>query len=309
MEKRVILLLTLFIGLYGFTNAQTEEELKAQKAEKQSQISNLEGQLGALKGEIAEINAKLLEWPRWEKAAFGVLGLNFNGFKNWLSRTQPNIDASSIGLSLNGYANYLTKKSFWRNGANINMGWAKIDDKDNQNDVDEFQSSADAINITSLYGYKFTKQFAASALAEYRSTIVNNFNNPGYLDFGVGATWNPSPSLVVVIHPLNYNLVFSDDSFDYQSSLGAKIVADFTREVLPGFTWKSNLSTFQSYKSSDLSNWTWINSLAISYFKGIGIGLEYGLRNNKQEALAAGLDNNPVQTYYNVGLSYSIGTK
>ena len=313
--KKSLLLLGIILSTSFFALGQTEEELKTQKAEKQAEVATLQGQIDALNGEIAGIDAQLVQFPRWENGAFGVFGLGFNGFNDWLSRAQPNITSTNIGIGLNGFANYFTEKSFWRNSGNINMGWLSVDDKDNPNDSDTLQSTSDAINISSLYGYKFSDKLAASALGEYRSTIVSNFNNPGYLDFGVGATWTPISNLVVVIHPLNYNFVFSNQAFDFESSLGAKIVADYTAKLAGKVDWKSNLSTFQSYKGSDLSNWTWINSIAFNVAKGFGVGAELGLRSNKQEALAAeaaGRDlggDNPLQTYYVVGLTYNISTK
>ena len=45
------------------------------------------------------------------------------------------------------------------------------------------------------------------------------------------------------------------------------------------------MSVFQSYKTANLSNWTWTNSFGYTLWKGIGVGFELGLRNNKQEAL------------------------
>jgi len=117
-----------------------------------------------------------------------------------------------------------------------------------------------------------------------------------------------------VIHPLNYNFVFSDGAYDFKSSLGAKIVADYTAEIIPGLAWKSNLSAFVSYEDpNELSNWTWVNGLSTAV-NGVGIGVEIGLRNNKQEARALDLSDsngafvNPLQTYWVVGLSYGLST-
>ena len=171
--------------------------------------------------------------------------------------------------------------------------------------------------LTSLYGRNITKTLAASGLAEYRTTVLNNFNDPGYLDLGIGATWTPIQDLIVVIHPLNYNFVFSkgDDSV-FESSLGAKIVADYTRKI-GAISFKTNLSMFQSYKSSDLSNVTWTNSFGYTLWKGIGVGFDFGLRSNKQEALNYALNQDPatatsfddvdnkLQTYWMAGLNYS----
>ena len=199
----------------------------------------------------------------------------------------------------------------------------KINDKDSELDEEGFQETTDVFNITSLYGRKLSEKWAISALAEYRTTILDNFNDPGYLDFGVGATWTPIKNLVVVIHPLNYNLVFSKgNNTAFESSLGAKIVADYTRQI-GAVSFKSNLSMFQSYESSNLSNWTWINSFSYTLWKKIGVGFDVGLRDNKQESLnfqrgglADGVDpetltfdsddfDNELQTYWLLGLSYA----
>jgi hypothetical protein len=72
--------------------------------------------------------------------------------------------------------------------------------------------------------------------------------------------------------------------------------------------WKSNLSAFLSYEGSDLSNYTWVNSFSTAV-KGVGIGLDIGLRSNKQEALARGREDNPLQSYWLLGLSYAISSK
>ena len=138
---------------------------------------------------------------------------------------------------------------------------------------------------------------------------MDNFNDPGYLDLGFGATWTPIENLVVVIHPANYNFVFSSGETVFDSSFGAKIVADYTREF-GAINFKSNFSAFQSYKDSDLSNWTWTNSFAYTLWKMIGIGFDFALRSNKQEAAnAQGVDlgdaDNKLQSYYTIGLSYA----
>ncbi|MGI9552698.1 MAG: DUF3078 domain-containing protein, partial [Aurantibacter sp.] len=88
---------------------------------------------------------------------------------------------------------------------------------------------------------------------------------------------------------------FAKDDTAYESSAGAKIVVDYTKQ-LGAVNFKTNFSTFQSYKSSNLSNWTWINSLGYTFWKGIGLGFEFGLRNNKQEELANALAQTPVPT-------------
>lgn len=305
----------VFIGVCLFTitatYSQTLEELKAQKASKKDSIAAIQGRVNALQGQIDAL-------PGWKKGIFGTIGANLSGSNNWYSQGTPNNASGNIGISVNGFANLEQDKFFWKNSGNINLQWVKLDDKDNPDDDDSFNGTTDVFNITSLYGYKLSKNFAISALGEYRTSIINNFNDPGYLDLGIGATWTPISDMVVVIHPLNYNFVFSSTDAIYESSTGAKIVVDYTKK-LGAVNFKTNFSTFQSYKNGNLSNWTWINSFGYTLWKGIGLGFEFGLRSNKQEALdyalnkaptpvpTATLDNieNKTQSYWLFGLNYS----
>jgi uncharacterized coiled-coil protein SlyX len=318
MKQYILLGLLLSIIAIHSLGAQTVEEMQAEKTAKeaelatlQTQLNELTGKVDALSADVATLTNKLTPYPRWDKGLLGNLGLSFANFSDWLPKEQPNTSAINIGFTANAFINGDYEKSFWRNGANLTLGWLRFDDQDNPDDIDEFQVSADAFNITSLYGYKLSEKLAISTLGEYRTSILDGkFNNPGYLDIGIGATWTPVTDLVVVIHPLNYNFVFADDvdGFEYQSSLGAKIVADYTLAITKNINWKSNLSAFLSYEGNDLSNYTWVNSFSTAV-KGIGIGLDIGLRSNQQEATAAKLDDNPLQSYWILGLSYAISSK
>lgn len=316
MKKVSILLVGLLFVSSQFLVAQTVEELQAQKEMKASELSKLEtelaeltGKVEGLQGEVASITEQLTPYPRWNNGLLGNIGMNFSGFTDWLSKDKPNVSAVSIGIAGTAFANGEYEKSFWRNSANLTLGWLKFDDKDNPDDIDEFQVSADAFSLSSLFGWKLSDKWAISTLGEYRTSVLDDrFNDPGYLDIGAGVTWTPVSDLVVVIHPLNYNFVFSSAEFDFKSSLGAKIVADYTKKITENIAWKSNLSAFMSYEGSDLSNWTWVNSFSTAY-KGIGIGFDVGLRNNKQESLAAEKTDNPLQSYWIFGLSYALTSK
>lgn len=304
--KKIILLFAVALCTIS-TYAQTEEELKALKATKMDSIAAIQARANAIQGQIDAL-------PGWKKGAFGTIGANLSSFDKWYSQGSPNVNSGNIGATLNAFANLKREKYFWRNNLNVNLQWVKFDNKDIDTDNDSFQEATDVFNIQSLYGYKLTEKLAVSTLGEYRTTILNNFNDPGYLDFGIGATWTPIENLVVVVHPLNYNFVFSngDDSV-FESSLGAKIVADYTRQI-GAISFKSNLSAFQSYKSSNLSNYTWINSFGYTLWKNIGVGFEFGLRGNHQEAVnfASALDpaasfdtvDNELQSYWLLGLNY-----
>ncbi len=308
--RKVILMGAFLVGAFTMT-AQTEEELKVDLANKKDSI-------GAIQGRADAIQAQIDALPGWKVGAFGTIGGSISEFNNWFAQGIPNNSSGNIGFTVNAFANLQQEKFFWRNSLNTNLNWVKLDNQDDPNDEDGFRQATDVFNLSSLYGQKLSEKLAISGLAEYRTTILSNFNDPGYLDFGVGATWTPIPNLVVVVHPLNYNFVFANDNTIFNSSLGAKIVADYTRQI-GAVSFKTNLSAFQSYESSDLSNWTWTNSFAYTLWKKIGVGFDFGLRNNRQETLnfvrnlAATPDpnatfenlDNEVQSYWTLGLSYA----
>jgi hypothetical protein len=305
MKKISILLLFAFIGFS--INAQTAEELKKEQAPKKTKISKLQGEVNALQAKIDAL-------PGWKKGAFGTIGASLSGFNNWYSRTAPNASAGNIGISINGYANLIEDTYFWRNSGAINLGWVKLDDESVAGD-EGFETATDVLTLSSLYGKRLNKKWALSALGEYRTTLIDNFNNPGFLDFGVGLTWTPTSRLVVVLHPGNYNAIFSSSESSFTSSPGAKMVADYSA-THNKISVKSNFSMFKSYKDGNLSNWNWTNSFGYKLWKGIGLGFDFGLRNNKQEALNNALIsdinatfntlNNKIQSYWLFGLSYSI---
>jgi len=304
--KRLFLVIAL-LGI-SLTNAQTKEELLALKKEKTDSISKLKAKADAIQKEIDAL-------PGWRIKAFGTIGGNVSGYNNWYSKESPNSSVGNFGINLNAYAIRIEDKYFWKNYANVNIGWVKFDDKDDPTDKSGYEVATDVFTLSSLYGRRFGKKFAASALAEYRSTLVNNFNNPGFLDLGVGGTWTPVKNLVVVIHPLNYNFVFSNSESVYESSFGAKIVADYAKSF-GNLNFVSNLSVFLSYKSSDYSNYTWTNSFSYTIWKNLGLGFDFGLRKNKQEAYNYQLDGTPdleladadnkLQSYWLFGLNFKL---
>jgi len=299
MKKLSILLLLVCISFSA--NAQTADELKKEVNTKKESIKKLEE-------EVKDLQSKIDALPGWRKGAFGTIGASFSGFNNWFARNEPNVSAGNIGVTVNGYANLIQEKFFWRNSANVNLGWVKLDDKDDLTDSGDFETATDVFTLTSLYGRRLSKKWALSGLVEYRTTLIDNFNNPGFLDFGVGFTWTPTSRLVVVMHPANYNTIFSKGSSVFTSSPGGKLVADYTAKH-NNISVKSNFSMFQSYKDGDLSNWTWTNSLSYKVWKNIGLGFEFGLRNNQQEAansqgVALAAADNKLQSFWLFGLSY-----
>jgi hypothetical protein len=284
-----------------FSNAQTLDELKAKKASLEAKAAPIVAEADAIKAEIDGLNKKIAEFPGWYKGAFGTLGANFTGRNEWFSAGNlKDSRATTILGSFNAFANRLDDKYFWRNAGSLNLGWQKL--KIGNEAIDpKFEPVADVLNITSLFGYKLSSKLAASALGEYRTSVIRQFNDPGYLDFGVGVTYTPIKNMVFVFHPINYNFVFAKDDSKFTPSLGCKIVGDYTTEIVKGVNWRTNLTGFLSYKNNDpsLHNGTWTNWIGFNLWNGIGVGAEFGLRYAEQEVAKT-------QNYYTIGLSYKL---
>lgn len=300
--QHILTFIFLFLSC-SILSAQTLEDLKKQKNDLEAKAGPVIAQADAIKAEIEAVNIKIASFPGWYKGAFGTLGANFTGRNQWFSAGDlKDSRATTILGSFNAFANNLEDKYFWRNSGSLNLGWQKLKTgNEPATEQPKFEPVADILNVTSLFGYKLSTKIAASALGEYRTSIIRQFNDPGYLDLGVGITYTPVKNMVLVFHPLNYNFVFAKDDTKFTPSLGCKIVGDYTTEIVKGINWRSNITGFFSYKSSDpsLHNGTWTNWFGFNIWKGIGVGAEFGLRFSEQEV-------NELQNYYTVGLSYKL---
>ena len=302
---------TLFrIALLGFimvlsysSHAQNIDSLTAVKAEKEAALSELKANVSALEGEVAALKEQLVVYPFWTKGISGLVGADVNSFNNWATRGKNlNSSAINIGISLDVFADKTGEKYFWKNNGSLVLGWQKF--QLDENDDSDFNKTADVFNIQSIYGRNINSKIAYSIMGELRTTFLENSFNPAYLDLGIGITWTPIKEFIAVLHPLNSNIVISDDDLSFQSSLGFKIVADYNRKISNNVSYRSRLSSFLSYEDFDrLSNFTWINGLKFNIIKNIGIGIEYAMRRSKQETELLDSD---FQSYFILGISYNL---
>lgn len=286
--------------------AQSLAELQAMKAEKAAIIAEKQAEVDALNGELSGLADQIVKLSGWNKGYSGLIGFNWNKSNNWISSPNPNASSSALNISMNGFANKITDDYFWRNKGIFTKAWSDVDlskpDGTVENDDLFDNGTVDILNLSSLYGRPLSKRIALSGLGEL-NTSLSNFFDPGTLDLGVGITWTPDVNdLVVVIHPLNYHFAFSGvDAIESTGSVGAKIRADFNRNF-GKVSYSSTLTSFIPYGSKEptLFEYTWINSVSFNVWKGIGVGVAFGLRNSEFEYVDG------VQSYYSLGLSYSL---
>lgn len=296
----------MFLSL-GFAQAQNWEGLdldglKAAKGEKEAMID-------AAKADIDAIQGLMDTYPGWTNSLVGTVGGNFSGFTDWIQNENINATSGSIVLDILGALRYNDDKQFLYNEAALALGRVSNDLDTNSPGSQPVAVAPNKLNLSSLYGYKIMKNLALSAGAAYNTGVLgdNIFNNPGSLDFGLGVTWTPFEAFYLMVHPINYNWKFGDNP-DFTSGLGAKIKAGYNREILKGISWISILEGFIPYGEATRDDGTiapsatwyeWTNTFAFSVWKGIGVGVTYGIRKAESETSAT-------QSRYNVGLSYSL---
>lgn len=340
MKRQFLLFFMLFI-IGGALNAQTIEELKAKKAEKNTIAKAKQAEINSINSEIATIQKQIDILKGWRIGGTGILGFDLNTNYNWFALATPNSQSTGYGVTFDGFAIRDAEKYFWRNLLNVSAKntLAKTD----KNLDESILAHASGIDISSLFGYKLSPKFAISAEGKWTSAFLSPkndsptdlevvINNPGQLTLSAGLTWLPIKDLVVLIHPLGYQKNWPGEFF---SSPGAKIGANYVGKIYKGIGWTSNLSAFVPYSSeesvdfniSDVSytvpydgigdfvNWTWLNTFTTSLYKGLGVSFSIGLRNDKQiwdlgnlkgmeVPVVSGLKSNGIQAFTNLGLSY-----
>ncbi len=290
---------TLFFLLIGLNliQAQSLEELKAMKAEKEAMASEIKAKLDPIQAEIDALNAKIEKFPGWKLNFFGTLGANFSAFNDWIAAgDNGNSQSQTLVGNLNAMANFDQAKTFLYNALVVNLGALK--QKNEGQEATPWQKIPDALDLSSLFGYKLLPTLALSSGMTYKTSLLNRFNNPGDLDLGAGATWTPNSDFFLMVHPVNYHWKFGDNP-DFNSALGAKIKAVYVTELVPGLAWSSTLQGFYAYQNFDPSaHWyEWQNTLAFTIFKGIGVGVNFAVRRADAEILKT-------QTRWSTGLSY-----
>lgn len=301
--KKIFTLLTLCLVFGSTTFAQTIDELRAMKAEKEAVAAAKQGEVDALNSELISLQDQINKLAGWRFGLAGLVGFNFNNSNGWVSNPNPNASSSALNIGITAFANQDKEKYFWNNKMLITKAWQDVNTAEVEDNVGLFdQGTVDIFNINSLAGYKLSDKFALSGMGEL-NTSLGNFLSPGTMDIGLGATWLPIENMTVVIHPLNYHFAFSGlDNVDSESALGAKIRVDYAREILvlgKKVAWSTTLSSFIPYQKTTptLMEYTWLNTLSFEVWKGIGVGISGGIRNAEYESP-------DVQSYYALGLSY-----
>ncbi|PID95078.1 MAG: hypothetical protein CSA95_01350 [Bacteroidetes bacterium] len=308
MRKIVGVIFLILVGI-----ASSAQEPKSRDS-LENELSETKAAIKALEAKVADIQDTIDELPGWNLGALGTLGINFSHFNNWYSNTNPNLLEGHVSIVQNGYAKLNRESYFWVNHANLHLSWKLSYNKDKDLESKGFELKTDIFRLSSLFGYKLSEEFAVCALTDYRGSFIKNISAPSFWDLGIGASWKPVNNLYLVVNPLNYEFIFSNkEKHDYKSSSGTKLLADYTHKI-GKVNFKTNLVAFISYRSFLYSNWTSTNSFTYILWKKVGLGLNFGLSQNRQEVFNSALNNcptledtnNKLQSFWTFGVSYSM---
>ena len=310
------------IGLASAQETMTLEELKAKKAEIQKELDTSSAETARLQGEVADLEKQINQLSGWMTGFTGLIGFDVMRSNQWIANPNPTSQSTGLAIGITAFANRESRKDFWNNKLILNKAWQRVD-LDGTDESSLFDNgTVDLLNFSSLAGYKLNPKFALSGLAEFNSS-VSSFLQPGTLDIGVGATWKPTNNLVVVVHPLNYRVSWSDfENVASEGALGAKFRADYQNEFLIAtrkIAWSSTLTSFLPYsnnkttldevdefgeptgdtREAGLFEWTWLNTFSFQVWKGVGVGFNFGLRR-------ADFEFQDMQSFYGLGLTYTL---
>lgn len=318
-KKISFLVACMFFGLFTINAQETLDIVKGEKVKVDAEIDRLKGELGTLEAKSAALKTKIEKLSGWMTGFGGTAGFGLNRNKNWIASPNPNSSSSRLALGLSGYANNIKEKTLWRNSLLAAKEWQDIDtDSETEKDNLFDNGTVDILNLSSLGGYRINKYLAATALGEL-NTSIENFLKPGTLDLGAGITWTPNNDFVLVLHPLNYHMNFSGyNDVKNTGALGAKLRAEYNKKftfVGLGMAFSSTLTSFLPYSNNKtlidpmqegvepwnagLFEYTWINNLSFKVWKGIGVGIGFGLRQ-------AEFESQKIQNYLTTGLSYTL---
>jgi len=322
---KIVYLVVIGISVFTFnSNAQSMEELKAEKANLSVQTAKKQREVDSLKNRITKINKEISILSGWLTGYSGNFGFDFNKSNNWKASPNKDASSSSLNIGLTAYANKVSQKTIWRNKGLISKSWQDVDIKSANGDRERdnlFQNSTvDILNLSSLYGFKYSPKLGITGLAEL-NTSIEGFLATGTLDFGIGATWTPQENFVLVVHPINYHLGFSSqDGIETAGAFGAKFRVEYTKNIYvieKELTWSTTLSFFIPYTDKTTTfledpsmpdgpkyeagffEYTFVNNFRFTLWKGIGVGVGFGFRD-------ADFESRDLQSYYSLGLTYSL---
>jgi hypothetical protein len=210
----------------------------------------------------------------------GITGLNLNqaSFSNWTAGGVNSVAFSALGKFT---GNYKKEKVSWNNNLNLMYGMVK-----NQNE--SLKKSEDIIELISMAGYDFARNWAATGYMSFRSQFaygydkdfdtikISEFMAPGYLTLSPSVRYKPNDNFYFLVSPATAKFTFVMDqqlanigSFGVTPAetdtngvitkegetmllyLGPFLEAYFKKEVAKGLIYESRLNILYTFMNRD----------------------------------------------------------
>jgi len=202
----------------------------------------------------------------WEKAGTFMVNINQGALRNWAAGGEQN--TLGVTMLLNYNINHKKGKISWNNYFDIAMGFQ------NASSFGQFRKVDDRIDMTSKYGYRFSKQWYTAVLVnfntqtlagyQYSDTVnkkISGFLTPGKLLLSAGIDFRPDKTFSLFISPVTTRFILKNDNYFYPidkfgvpanhktyTELGAFATAKYTKKFTPWAFYTGRLDHFSNYK-------------------------------------------------------------
>lgn len=215
---------------------------------------------------VAFKELKPLEKDGWVKAGTFIINVNQGALRNWAGGGEQN----TLGVTtlLNYNLNHRKGKITWNNYFDIALGFQ------NASSFGRFRKIDDRIDITSKYGYQFSKKWYAAVLGNFNSQTLAGYNytdtvnikisnllTPGKILLSAGIDFRPDKTFTLFVSPITSRFILKTDNDFYMvdkfgvppnrksyTELGSFATAKYTKKISPWAFYTGRLDLFSNYK-------------------------------------------------------------
>lgn len=215
---------------------------------------------------VAFKELKPLEKDGWMKAGTFIVNINQGALRNWAGGGEQN----TLGITtlLNYNLNHRKGRMTWNNYLDIALGFQ------NASSFGQFRKIDDRIDITSKYGYQFSKNWYAAILGNFNSQVLAGYNytdtvntkisnllTPGKILLSAGIDFRPDKTFSLFVSPITSRLILKTDNDFYTvdkfgvppysrsyTELGSFATAKYTKKISPWAFYTGRLDLFSNYK-------------------------------------------------------------
>jgi len=288
----------------------------------------------------------------WKKYAVFDLGFNQTSLWSWAS---GGYNSATLRAGIDAHLNYSRDLVNWTNRLQLMYGFLWSADKENL-----IQKSTDLIQFESRFGYRtsetsewkytadltFKSQFSDSydsykqdENGNWSGKLKSGFFSPGYMTFGLGMAWDPSPWFSLNLSPVTGGYTFCNipalrkgygmklrdalldpsDGANYYGALfqlGAQLKMNFKASINDIFNYETQLILFTDYLNHPFvwNRVNWDNKFSLLLGKYVKLALDTWTIYDPIVLIADKGGANPTQRvqfkeFFSINFTYTFGTK